>query len=115
MNADRPPVVPVGGTTPQGQPARGNSPASPVKPAVGLHIERLTLHGLGLPPGQSHRLQGAVERELGHLLGTRDAAARLSKSTASSSVAAQSIRIGDGGNMADLGRQIAEAIYRSLG
>ncbi|HSD82553.1 MAG TPA: hypothetical protein VLG46_01765 [Anaerolineae bacterium] len=89
----------------------GHAAASPVTPAIELHIEELALHGF--PAADRHPIGTAVERELARLLAERGKQSRLT--------GGEIARL-DGGAFAVtpnatpemIGMQIAQAIYTGL-
>ena len=82
---------------------------------IHLHIERLILDGVNLPLGQQHLLQAGVEMELTRLLGEGGLAAHLMAGGAQARIVSPSIRLDSGLASADLGQQIAGAVYAGIG
>lgn len=78
---------------------------------VNLHIERLVLDGISIPPGQRPHLQAAVEGELTRLLTEGGAPSSWPSGGAVPYVAAESIQLGHDSNPKALGSQIAQAVY----
>ncbi|PTR05763.1 hypothetical protein C8R32_1169 [Nitrosospira sp. Nsp5] len=85
---------------------------------IRLHIERLVFDGVLIPPDQRPYLQAAIEAELTRLLSARGIAgginARLYVGASLYSVNAGQIEISSGRNPAELGRQIAVAVYGGI-
>jgi len=81
---------------------------------VNLHIDRLVLEGIDLDHAQRPHLQAAVEAELGRLLAERGVG-NLAAGGAVPSVRAEGFQISGDGNPAQLGRQIAGAVYGGIG
>ncbi|BBL72821.1 hypothetical protein [Methylogaea oryzae] len=82
---------------------------------VNLHIERLILEGLDLPPGQKRLLHAAVEAELARLLSEGGLSSPLTGGGAMPSLAGPSMQFQAGSSPSALGRQIAGALYRGIG
>lgn len=82
---------------------------------IDLHIERLVLDGVDTAPGQQHLLGAAVETELTRLLVEGGLAHRLSGGGALPSVVGPAIQLNAANDPAQLGRQIAGAVYGGLG
>ena len=82
---------------------------------INLHIERLILDGVDLPPGQQHLLQAGVEIKLAQLLGEGGLAAHLMAGSTQARIVSPSIRLDSGLASADLGQQIASAMYAGIG
>ena len=83
--------------------------------AVSLHIERLILDGLDVAAGQQQVLQAAVEIELAQLLTEAGGTAGLGGPAAIRRVAGPAIRVERGDAPAQLGEQIAGAVYAGIG
>ncbi len=81
---------------------------------IHVHIERLILDGIDIPPGQRPLVLGAVEAELARLLAAGGLKADLLAGGALPSVRAGTIdsRPND---PTGLGQQIAHAVYRGIG
>jgi hypothetical protein len=82
---------------------------------VNLHIERLILEGLPVESAQGRAVRTAVERELALLLGAGGLAGDLRSGGAFPEGRSGAIRLARGPRPARLGRQIADAVYRSVG
>jgi hypothetical protein len=82
---------------------------------VDVHIERLILEGISLPPDQQPQLQAAVEAELARLLAARGLSPELATGGVVPSVAAGSLQLAGINNPAHLGTQIARAVYGGIG
>jgi hypothetical protein len=81
---------------------------------VNLHIDRLVLEGIDLDPAQRPLLQAALEAELGRLIG-EGGVGSLAAGGAVPSVKADGFQMSGDGNPAQLGRQIAGAVYGGIG
>jgi hypothetical protein len=81
---------------------------------VELHIDRLVLEGIDLDHAGRPVLQAAVEAELSRLLAAGGVGA-LAAGGAVPSVRAEGIQMSGDGNPAQLGRQIAGAVYGGFG
>jgi len=81
---------------------------------VELHIDRLVLEGIDLDPAQRPLLQAALEAELGRLIG-EGGVGSLAAGGAVPSVKAEGFQMSGDGNPAQLGRQIAGAVYGGIG
>lgn len=82
---------------------------------ISLHIERLVLDGIPLGPGQGPLLQAAVEAELTRLLANGGLSDALQSGGALYNVRTAGIQLADGGSPAQLGEQIAGAVYGGIG
>ena len=82
---------------------------------IHLHIERLVLDGVAVAPGDSPRLQVAVERELTRLIRERGLAPGMSTGGAVDAVRGGEVRLEPKGSPAKLGRQVASAVYGGIG
>jgi hypothetical protein len=82
---------------------------------INLHIERLILDGLPLTHAQGALVQAAVEAELGRMLSERGLAAGLQAGGALPSLAADALHLNAGSTPAQIGQQIAQAVYGGIG
>jgi hypothetical protein len=82
---------------------------------INLHIERLILEGLPLTRSQGALVQAAVEAELTRLLAERGLAAKLQAGGAHLRVPAEGLQLIAGSTPADMGQQIAQAVYGGIG
>jgi hypothetical protein len=82
---------------------------------INLHIERLTLDGVDIAPGQRHLLQGAVEAELTRLLTTGGLSPDLTRGVAVPRISAGGMQLTAGNNVTQLGQQIAQSVYGGIG
>ena len=80
---------------------------------IDLHIDRLVLDGIDLDHAQRPHLQAAVEAELGRLLAEGGLGA-LAGGGVVHSLKAGGFEISSDGNPAQLGRQIAGAVYGGI-
>jgi hypothetical protein len=82
---------------------------------INLQIERLVLDGISLLPSERPLLQAAVETELMRLLASGGLNDALRSGGALYSVRAAGIQLANDGNTAQLGEQIAGAVYGGIG
>lgn len=82
---------------------------------VQLYVERLILDGVDLPPRQRPQLQAALETELARLLAEGGLSPHLQAGGALSGLRAGDVRLPAGGNPAQMGQQIARAVYGGIG
>jgi len=80
-----------------------------------VHIERLILEGLPIPPDQHLKVQVAVEAELARLLSADGLSASLLSGGTWSRVPANAIELANDGTPVLLGQQIARAVYKGIG
>jgi len=81
---------------------------------INLHIERLVLNGLAIGSGEAALVQTAVEAELGRLLAIRGLKMSLQSVGAWPSVPVSVIQL-TSSRPAQLGQQIAQAVYGGIG
>ena len=81
---------------------------------IKVHIERLVLEGLPITRSQGPQVQAAVEAELSRLMSEGGLASELASGGAVPSVRADGIK-SIGGSPAQMGRQIAKAVYGGVG
>jgi hypothetical protein len=81
---------------------------------VNLHIDRLVLEGIDLEPAQRPLLQAALEAELGRLI-AEGGVGGLAAGGAVPAIKAGGFEMSGEGNPAQLGRQIAGAVYGGIG
>jgi hypothetical protein len=82
---------------------------------INLHIERLVLDGISLAPGGRPLLQAAVEAELIRLLASSGLSDALRSGGALYNVRTAGIQLASDGSPAQLGEQIAGAVYGGIG
>ncbi len=83
---------------------------------INLNIDQLVLEGITLSPRERRQLQASVETELGRLITENGLVSYLqSNSTNVSSLSTGAIQVTGNPNPAQLGTQIAHAVYRGLG
>jgi hypothetical protein len=82
---------------------------------ISITIEQLILEGLPLTRGQGPLVQAAFERELGRLLAERGVATALLHGGALRSLGAGPVQIAGGSDPANIGQQIAQAVYAGMG
>ena len=82
---------------------------------VKLHIERLLLDGVEIEPGQRELLQAAVETELVNLITLGGVADGIASGGTIPHVAGHSIQLQRDHGPAELGRNIAGAVYGGIG
>ncbi|WP_167759775.1 hypothetical protein [Massilia horti] len=81
---------------------------------IELHMERLVLDGVDLPPWERRQLQAAVEAELSSLLGDGKLVSGLAVRARLQQLAGQAIELAPGCDPARLGRQIAQSVFGSI-
>lgn len=81
---------------------------------INLHVERLILDGLPVSSHQAPLVQAAVEAELARLLTSERLAGTLNSGGATPRVNAPGIQLHSDNSPAQLGRQIAAAVYGGL-
>lgn len=82
---------------------------------IRVHIERLILEGIELPPGGLAAFQAAVESELGRLLQVSEVAPGLSSGGAVPEVGASSLHLTGLETPAQLGEKVAGALFTGIG
>lgn len=82
---------------------------------VRLHVERLVLDGVTVPRHQQPGLRSALEAELAQRIAEGGLAPDLLTGQALPRVTAGDIQRAAGAEPAQLGRQIARAVYRGIG
>lgn len=82
---------------------------------INLHIERLVLDGVNIPPGQRHLLQASVETELARLLTDGGVSPSLAGGVALPHASANGIQLAGGNDPVQIGRQIAQSVYGGIG
>lgn len=82
---------------------------------IELHIERLILDGINASPRDRGTIQASVEAELTRLLTEGGLSHELSGGIALPSLRAGSLNLSTGGDPAQLGAQIARAVYDGIG
>ena len=82
---------------------------------INLHIERLILDGVNIPPNQRDLLQASVETELTRLFTTGGLSPSLAGGIALPSVAANSIPLTGNNDPVQLGQHIAQSVYGGIG
>jgi len=82
---------------------------------INVNIERLVLEGVSVPPNQRPLLQAAVEAELARLLMAEGLGSGLRSGSVVPRVPAGTIKLSSEGNPAQLGQQIAQAVYGGMG
>jgi len=82
---------------------------------VNVHIERLVLEGVDVASEQRGALHAAVETELVRLLTQGGLASHLSGGGATPRIDGGAISVPGGRKPAQLGRQIAAAVYGGIG
>ncbi len=80
-----------------------------------IHIQRLVLDGVDIPPGGEGPLQQAVQAELSHMLATGGLTPRLLSGGALARVRGGDIQLPGESDPAQLGGQIAQAVYGGIG
>lgn len=82
---------------------------------INLHIGRLIVDGLPVARHQRASLQAAIEAELADLLVAGDLAPGLQEGGAVPLARGGSIRLSGEDGPAEMGRQIAQAVYGGIG
>ena len=82
---------------------------------IHLHIERIVLEGLPISSHSQELLKTALEAELSRQMATGDIPSTFLQEGAISHVAGGSLQVQSETNPAQLGMQIAQAIYASVG
>ncbi|MBZ0170217.1 hypothetical protein MELA_00261 [Candidatus Methylomirabilis lanthanidiphila] len=82
---------------------------------INLHIERLVLDGISLPPGDRPLLQAAMEAELTRLLASSGLSDELHSGGALYGVRTAGIQLANDEKPSRLGQQIAGAVYGGIG
>ena len=82
---------------------------------IKLYIERLILDGISPSPGERPFLQSAIEAELTRLLANGGLDDALQSGGALYHVRAAGIQLAHDGSPAQLGEQIARAVYGGIG
>jgi hypothetical protein len=85
----------------------------PTPATINLHIDHLILHGF--PPGDRARLGRAVEQELARLLAEGGLPPVLAKGGTLARLDGGQFSIAAGAPVDQIGAQIAQVLYRSLG
>jgi hypothetical protein len=80
-----------------------------------IHIQRLVLDGIDIPPGQEGALQQAVQAELSHMLAAGGLAPPLLRGGALARVPGGDIQLTGNSDPTRLGGQVAEAVYGGIG
>lgn len=83
--------------------------------SINLHIERLVLDGLPIGNGEGKLVKAAVEAELSRLLAANGLHQDLLSGGSVPSVRTDGIRLKNDSSPADLGHQIASAVYGGIG
>lgn len=81
---------------------------------INLHIGLLILDGVNIPSGQRHLLQASVQAELTRLLAEGGLVPQLSVGSAQHHIAGPTIQLKQGSRPAELGNQIAGAVYGGI-
>lgn len=82
---------------------------------IKLHIERMVLDGLTVDQTQGGRVRAAVEKELTRLLAAGGVAPELKAGGAVPTVRGGNMRVEKNSRPADLGTNIAGAVYGGIG
>jgi hypothetical protein len=82
---------------------------------INLHIERLILDGLPIEPGQGALVKAMLEAELSRLIGAHGLSASLQAGAALPGLRASALELNAEKNPAQIGAQIAQAVYGSIG
>ena len=82
---------------------------------IELHIERLVLDGIALPPGGASVLKAAIGAELTRLLGEGGLSPAMAGGGSLAQVMAPAFTFQAGASPSELGRQLAGAVYEGIG
>lgn len=82
---------------------------------IAVHIERLVMNGVAMPPRDRPRLQAAFETELARLVSEEGLSPALLDGGAVPSMRAGSIQLAGDGDVVKLAHQIARTVYGGLG
>lgn len=82
---------------------------------IRLHIERMVLDGITVDRTQGGRVRAAVEKELTRLLASGGIAPELKSGAAVPAVRGGNMRVEKNTRPADLGKNIAGAVYGGIG
>lgn len=82
---------------------------------IELHVERLILDGLAVPPRDRINIKAAVEAELARLLTADGLSAALLSGGSVAHLPQSSIQISSDANPTGLGQQIAAAVHGQIG
>jgi len=82
---------------------------------INLHIEQLILEGLPLTRNDRAVVQAAVEAELARLMTERGLGPSLQAGGAMPSMSAPGLQLTAGSTPAQMGQQIAQAVYGGIG
>ena len=82
---------------------------------ITVHIERLILDGLAIPPGQRLFLQAAVTAELNRLLTEGGLSSAFLSGGAVPSLRAGNIHLAGDNQPNQLGTQVAQVVYSGIG
>ncbi len=82
---------------------------------INVHIERLILDGVSVPPSQRPLLQAALEAELGRLLAANGLGPEFLTGRAVPNVSADSIQLTPDIHPTQMGQKIAQAVYQGIG
>jgi len=82
--------------------------------SIHVHIERLVLDGLPVPPAQRPLLRAAVERELAHRLAAAGPRSGMLSGGTFARLATQTIHLPAQPDIGAVGRQIAGAVHTGL-
>lgn len=82
---------------------------------VRLHIERLVLDGIDVPPGARRTLRQSLERELARRIAAGGLSSELASGIAVPSVSAPAIDTAPAKDARKLGAAIARSVYTGIG
>jgi hypothetical protein len=83
--------------------------------SIRLHIDRLILDGVDLPPGSRRALRESLERELASRIAADGISGVLSGGAAVPSLSAPAIDVAHGTGAPKLGASIAASVYAGIG
>jgi hypothetical protein len=82
---------------------------------IRLHIERMVLNGLAVDRAHGGRVRGALQAELARLLASGGVSPELRSGAVVPSLRGEKLRVAKGSAPAELGRNIAAAVYGGIG
>ena len=81
---------------------------------INLHIERLVLDGINIPPAESHLLQASVTTELSRMLNIGGLDHNYAEGVVLPRLSTNSIQLTDN-KPKQLGQKIAQSVYGGIG
>lgn len=81
---------------------------------IHMHIERMIIEGVDLPPAQRHLLQAAVEAELGRLLAAREISTNFKNVGSQVGIVAPVLQLNSSPDAKVLGAQVGASVYSAI-